>query len=317
VSDIAYGKLTPKFKYARKRIFDSYFEGEQAGYIPNKDAGFLVANYDQAFNKSLAARAFIKDLHEGKASDGRPLVELSGYGKKIEQTGSRSLEQPKIVLIKPYAKPEELWDYKPIPHPALRGWKYIGTEPDGTTILQEGEMLVHPEAYQKLKNRLSVSALRQNPASRAILGAQMSIKQTMLSVSGFHQVQETLHALGHRVNPTNLPEIDFSEPVTKSLAEHGLQLADYNALESFSEGLQGGGLVAKIPGIGPRLHAYNEFLFQDYIPRLKLQMAKLALERNRQRYPTLNEDKLLEQTARQANAAFGELPYRYWGRSPT
>ena len=312
ISDLSYGKLTPNFKFARKRIFESYFEGEQAGYKPLKDAGFLVANYDQSFNKSLAARAFIKDLHEGKASDGRPLVEISGNGKIVGEEGEKQ-----SVMVKPFSKPEELRDYRTIDHPALRGWKYATTTPEGQTVLVNGDMIVHPEAYQKLKNRLSVSAFRQLPVTRAILNLQSGIKQTMLSVSGFHQVQETLHALGHRVNPMNLPEIDFSESVTRSLMEHGLQVSDYNALSDFGEGLAGGGLTAKIPIAGEKLHAYNEWLFQDYIPRLKLQMAKLTLERNRERYPNLSDDKVLELTSNEANAAFGELPYKYWGRSPT
>lgn len=312
ISDLAHGKLSKNFRYARKRIFDSYFEGEQAGYKPNKDAGFLVANYDQAFNKALAARAFIKDLHEGKASDGRPLVEISGYGKTIGED-----EGNPTVLINPHAKPEDLQDYRSLDHPALQGWKWATKTPEGQNVFVKGDMIVHPEAYQKLYNRLAVSKFRQNPVTRAVLSAQTGIKQTMMSLSGFHQVQETLHALGHRVNPVNLPTIDFSEPVTEALSKHGLQLADYNALESFSEGLQGGGLLTKIPGIGPKLQHYTEWLFQDYIPRLKLQMAKLTLERNRSRYPAESEDKLLELSANEANAAFGELPYRYWGRSPT
>ena len=73
MSDLANSKSQPNFKYARKRIFQ-LFQGEQLGYKPMKDAGALAANYDQTFNKALAARAFIKELHEGKASDGRPLV---------------------------------------------------------------------------------------------------------------------------------------------------------------------------------------------------------------------------------------------------
>jgi len=312
VADLAAGKLPKNFKFARKRVFDSYFEGEQAGYTPMKDAGFLVANYDQSFNKTLAARAFIKDLHEGKASDGRPLVEISGQGKIIgEDEGKPS------VLIKPSAKPEELNDYRVIDHPALRGWKWASKTPEGKDVFIQGDMLVHPEAYQKLRNRLSTSYFQQSPVLRAGLALQTGIKQTMLSVSGFHQVQETLHALGHRVNPTNMPEIDFSEPVTKGLVEHGLQLADYNALQSFSEGLSGGGLTTKIPVVGAKLHAYNEWLFQDYIPRLKLQVAKISLERNRERYKDLSEDKQLELAASIGNSAFGELPYKYWGRNPT
>src|SRR5579863_5119936 len=183
VGDLSSAKLQPNFKYARKRLFDSYFEGEQAGYDPNKDAGFLVANYDQHFNRALAARAFIKDLHEGTASDGRPLVELSGNGKTTGDPGQQA------ILIKPKAKPEELSDYRTIDHPALRGWKWATTTPEGQNIFVQGDMLVHPEAYDKLRNRLSTSAFRRNPATRAFLNVQTQLKQTMLSVSGFHQAQ--------------------------------------------------------------------------------------------------------------------------------
>jgi len=312
ISDLSFSKLQPNFKFARKRMFDSYFEGEQAGFIPNKDAGFLVANYDQSFNKSLAARAFIKDLHEGKASDGRPLVDISGNGRAIGED-----EAKQSVLVNPHSKPEELSDYRTIDHPALRGWKWATKTPEGQNVFVKGDMIVHPEAYQKLKNRLSVSAFRQSPVGRAFMNTQTTIKQTMLSLSGFHQVQETLHSLGHRINPVNMPEIDFTDPVTKSLVEHGLQLADYNALDSFSEGLSGGNLTTRIPVIGNKLHAYNEWLFQDYIPRLKLAVAKSSLERNRSTYPNLAEDKQIALASDIANKAFGELPYRYWGRSPT
>jgi hypothetical protein len=311
VSDLCFGKLTPNFKYARKRIFDSYFEGEQAGYTPNKDAGFLVANYDQTFNRALAARAFIKDLHEGKASDGRPLVELSGEGHPIEdEHGGGS------ILVNPHAKPEDIGDYRMIDHPALRGWKWLMKTDDGKSVFVRGNMLVHPEIYDRLKNRLTTSWFQRNPVARALMAAQTSLKQTLFSVPGFHQVQETLHALGHRIDPANLEEVDFSDPVTKGLAEHGLQLADYNALAHFSEGVAGGGLVNKLPYVGPKLHAYNEWLFQDYIPKLKLAVAKISLERNRETYPKWNEDQQLSAAASIANDAFGELPYRYWGSNP-
>lgn len=313
VNDLVGAKLQPNFRFARQRMMDSYFEGEQMGYSPEKDAGLLVAMYDQAFNKTLAARAFIKDLHEGKASDGNPLTELEGIGYLVDD-GDKSR-----VMVKPYIQPAALkgLGYKAIDHPALKGWKFVTKGPDGTPVIEKGRMLVHPDAYEKLKNRLASSKFQQFGPARALLRVQREIKQTMLSFSGFHQVQETLHALGHRVMPLNMPAIDFTEPVTKALAEHGLQLADYDALADFSEGLTGGGLLTKVPLLGPKLHAYNQFLFQDHIPRLKLAMAKAALERNRKAYPKLREHQLLELTASQANAAFGELPYKYWGRSPT
>lgn len=323
-SDFQAGKLQPNFQFAKKRIFDSYFEGEQAGFRPkNKDVGALIAFYDQAFNKSLAARGFLKDLHEGKASDGRPLVEVAGSAPIIEKTGERSLEQPKTILIKPHATPENMGDYRAIDHPAMRGWKWVQTLPDGTTLLMQGDLKVHPEAYSKLRNRLMASGWRTFEIGgirpgQAILGAQTALKQTMLSVSGFHQVQEALHALGHRVNPMNLDKVDFDNPVQKDLISHGLQVSDYHAMEAFSEGLSSGSLINKIPVIGKRiLGPYTEYLFQDYIPRLKVTMAQHALERNMERYGgKLSRDQILEMTANQANAAFGELNYKYMGRHP-
>src|SRR5712692_504048 len=48
-----------------------------------------------------------------------------------------------------------------------------------------------------------------------------------------------------------------------------------------------------------------------------MSMALEALERNRARYPGLSEDQLNELTAKQANAAFGELNYKMLGRNPT
>lgn len=313
-SEFSDNKLQPDFKYSRQRIFDSYFDGEQAGAVPvDKDIGTLVTAYDQSFNKALSARAFLRDLHEGKASDGRPLVDVAGSGETVEGGKSSAL------LINPKAKSDATSDYRFIDHPAMRGWKWLKTNDDGTQIMLKGNLQVHPEIADKLSNRLKKSLWRENPVGNAILGVQGAMKQSMLSLSGFHQVQEAIHALGHRVNPANLDQIDFNDPVQKDLVSHGLQIADYKGMEAFSEGLASGPIINKIPILGKRILApYTEYLFQDYIPRLKVTMAKEALKRNTERYSgTLSKDQISEITASQANHAFGELNYQYIGRNPT
>src|SRR5262249_171418 len=84
------------------------------------------------------------------------------------------------------------------------------------------------------------------------------------------------------------------------------------------EGNFASGLANRIPGIGPYLQRYGEYLFQDYIPRLKMAMAKAAYERNVERYQgKLTDDQILAKTAEQSNAAFGELNYKMLGRNPT
>lgn len=319
-ADLATGKLQPNFKFARQRVFDHYFEGEQAGYVPaNKSVGALIGIYDQAFNRALSGRAFIKNLTEGKAGDGRPLVATSGSAGLVPKG-----QPPEALLVRPKTKPEDTGDYKVIDHPALRKWMWQTQTPEGTPVMVQGDLLVHPEIYQHLKNVLGKSAWRQNKLGRAILGTEATIKQTMFSASGFHQVQETLHALGHQVNPTNLSDIDFNNPVHKEAVEHGLQLASYDAMEQFTDGLGSGPLINKIPLIGKRLLGpYTEWLFQDYIPRLKITMYEHALGRNAERYQDqiasgkMTKDQLLELTAKQANAAFGEQNYNWIGRNKT
>lgn len=320
VGEFSTAKLQPNFKYARQRIFDSYFEGEQAGYQPaNKTVSAAVAAYDQSFNRALASRAFVKALTEGKAADGRPLVEVSGTGSAVPKEGVA-----KAILINPKIKSTDLADYRTIDHPALRKWMWQTKAPDGTPVFVKGDLLVHPEIYRHLKNVLGTSAWRQNLAGRIILGTESTLKQAMFSLSGFHQVQETLHALGHRVNPARLEKVDFSQPWQKEAVEHGLQVADYNALEKFGEGLNSGHLINKIPLLGTRVMGpYTEWLFQDYIPRLKLTMYREALARNMERYAKqitsgkLTRDQVIENTAKQANAAFGELNYTWMGRNKT
>jgi len=319
VSDIAIGKLQPNFRYARQRLLESYFQGEQLGFTPaNKKVSALIAAYDQSFNRAIAARGFIKNLTKGTASDGRPLVEVSGSGRLVGADEAN----PEAMLIKPKSKSEEIADYRSVDHPALRKWKWAGETPEGTPVLLEGQLLVHPEIYTHLRNILGRSAWRQYAIPRAILGIERGIKELMFSASGFHQVQETLHALGHRVNPMNMEKVDFSQPWQKEAVEHGLETGSYNAMENFSEGLASGPLVSKIPILGKRiLGPYTEWLFQDWIPRLKMTMYKHALERNLERYKgemdagKITRDQVVENTAKQANSAFGELNYNWIGRN--
>lgn len=317
VGEIFTGKLAPNPKFIRQRIFQSYFEGEQAGFRPKiKDIGALTAIYDQSFSRAISSRRLIKSLHEGTAADGRPLVEVSGVNVPVNGEAGAT----EALLIKPKVKPEEAGDYLPIDHPALRGWRWAGTdEKTGATVLYQGDLLVHPDVHSHLKNVLSTSAFRQNVFTRSILEAASLLKQSKLALSGFHFTQEGAHAMAHRVNPLAPERIDFTKPEQTALVDHGLQIADYRAFQAFSEGISGAGSIyERIPGVGKWLSRYNEFLFQEYIPRLKMTMATDALARNRERYGgKLSEDQLLELTANQSNAAFGELNYTMLGRNPT
>lgn len=327
--DLTLGRLTPDFKFARKRIFDSYFDGEQAGFKPlTKDAGGLIAIYDQAFNRTLASRAFIKSLHENKASDGLPITMLEGEGRPVP----KGEEIPEAYLVKPHKRPkgavtEDGRPYVRIEHSALRDWKYLTTVEGGQPIMMKADMLVHPDHAAHLRNVLGTSRLRENPYSNVLLRGQMVAKSTKLSLSLFHQVQEGIHGIFHRISPFNPPELDFKNPIQAELVRAGVIVSDYHAYSAFSEGLGSTkGLVERVPGLGKLQIAYSEYLFQDYIPRLKMSMATHAFERNLARYAremesgNITREQVAALTATQANAAFGALNYNLLGkhgRNPT
>jgi hypothetical protein len=165
---------------------------------------------------------------------------------------------------------------------------------------------------------MSDSALRKSKVGRAALQLSGGFKSTLLSLSLFHQTQIGVHALEHTVNPFHLPKLDLADPTQRALVDHGPQVADFSAMEAFSEGLHGSGLINKIPGIGPKLQEYQTYLFRDYIPRVKMSMAQHALTRNMERYAgKLSQDQILRLTGEQANAAFGELNYKMLARNKT
>jgi len=169
-----------------------------------------------------------------------------------------------------------------------------------------------------MQNLFGASAIAKSPLGRAALRGLGEFKRTLLSLSGFHQVQVGIHAVFHNVNPVKAPPIDLYDPLTAKGVRNGLMITDHSALAEFSEGVGGhNGLVARVPGLGPLMTRYQEYLFQDYIPRLKVAMFKEAYGRNIKRYPKLTSDQIAEITGHQANAAFGELNYKWLGRNKT
>lgn len=313
------GLLRANPALARQRIFETFFAGELLGYTPkDKRVGYLMTAYDQALNEAIAAREFVKSLLSGTASDGRPLAVVSGAGRPIVQD-----EDVEGFVIRPRIKPAETEDYRMVDHPALRKWKWVGKDTDDKPIYMLGDIVVHPEIVRHMRNILGRSAIRDwevagmHPGSTALHGIQ-ELKSTLLSLSMFHQVQEGVHAVAHKVNPFNAPPIDFNNPVIVEGVEHGLMLYNHDALNEFAEGLYSTGLLNKVPGLGRYLQAYGHYLFQDYIPRLKMMTFLGMVDRNTKRFGNrYSRDRILELSAKQANAAYGELNYTMLGRNRT
>lgn len=339
MAELNSGMLNTNFSYARKRLWSTYFEGEQLGRMPkDKSVSYLLGNYHQSFYEALAARQAIRSLLEGaNKADGLPLVTAVGEGSPVPKRPpeeSRAFEDvppeydmtgkpegPNAYLIKPKKlTPEQAANYRYLDHAALRKWKWLGNDWDGKPMLMEGELWVHKDVYPHLKNVLGRSAIRQHPVGRAAMAGVQSLKATLLSLSPFHQVHVASHGIMHMVNIADLPPLDFEKPLQRELVRHGLMVYDHRGLADFAEGVigTGAGLVPKIPYLGPLVEKYGKYLFGDYIPRLKMKLATEAFERNLKRYADkYDRDQILELSANQANAAFGELNYKAMGRNPT
>ena len=326
-AEMNFNSLQTKPSFTKQRTLPTYFDAEQLGFKPkDKDVGFLTASHERAFREALAARAYVKSLMQGKAEDGRPLVATSWSSAK--EVPASDVGKSLAYLVKPNIKADEEYvDYRRVDHPAVRGWRWAGKTDAGDPILVQGDALVHPDIYQKLKNNLGKSAVRSfqmeiggqtfRPGA-ALLNVSSEIKHAILSFSGFHQTTLGIHAIEHRTKPFGMPDLDLSDSKQRSLVDHGLMVAQYDAMDAFGEGLASGGLVTKIPGVGPAYHTYIDYLFKDYLPRVKMSMALNALDRNTRLYgEKLSADQLAALTARQANAAFGGLNYKMLGRNKT
>lgn len=319
----------------KKRVFQFDWEAEKAGYRPVQDFLPRVATYEAELTRAIAAREFVRKMvgfeEEGKrfpgmkAPDGRPVVDVAGLGVPVEDAaGVRE-----ATLIKPSFKPGDETDpknnrrdYVERDYPALRKWRWTTLDAGGKPIYVQGNLLIHPDFAGRIDALLEPSRVkygRYPKLGRGALGLSSTVKQTMLDLSGFHQVQITVHGMEHKVMPWKIvSDIDFQNPNMDGLLKGGLTLGGEYYSAHHGEGLVGSALTRHIPILGPLMESYHNWLFQSYIPRIKTTMALAALERNRARYKgQLTEEQIYTKTANEANSAFGELNYIMLERSKT
>ena len=320
MSELRSGVFTGRPALAKQRVYQYDFEAEQKGLRPVKSFAKRVAAYDLSLNKAIADRQLVKDMMGIKMPDGRPMVDVGGIGTQIEGEAGKG----GATFIKPHFKPfddedpeNNRQDFKSYDYPALRKWKWVSKDKDGNNIFVQGDVLVHPDAIKDVRALFERSKIRQNPVGRAGLALSSTIKQTMLDLSGFHPVQIAVHGWEHRTFKP-VEKIDFDNEDVRGLIRGGLVVGETTGRELFSEGLSGSSLTKFIPGVGPKMNSYHDWLFNSFIPRLKVATGLHALERNRAKYgKSLSSDELYHLTANEMNGAFGELNYAMLGRSQT
>lgn len=327
------GLLKTNPALAKRRVFQFDWEAEKEGYVPVQSFIRRITAYEAALSKAIAAREFIKKVSELEAPDGRPIVDIKGVGIPIMDPAGVYKE---ATLVKPKFNPaknsEEFLpngdknpnyrgDYASRDYRALQRWKWVGSDSGGKPIFIQGDVGIHPDFVTRVDALLKPSQVRYGPLGkigRPLLNIGSAVKQTMLDLSGFHPVQVTVHGMEHKVMPWNIiKDINLDSPDIQGLLKGGMTLGgEYHG--SYREGLVGSSLTRHVPFLGPMMESYHQWLFQDYIPRLKATMALGALKRNRARFGgTMSDEAIFRKTAKQANAAFGELNYIMLERSKT
>lgn len=306
----------------KQRFYATFFDAEQKGLLPKKQLGYVLASYSKALNEAINSRTFIESLATLRAPDGRPYLLKESVNKGVSKLLGEEIKVKKgSKLAREYT--ELGLDYKEIPHPALKGYKIH------PILLQTYKPGVAKSGYPNLANILLQSKIRQSPAGSKLLNAVATSKGVILSMipTPFHQVQTGQHAMFHLRNPLPFKALGLNphylrsfdeliqDPIVEKLVSRGLMVHSSSALAEFGEGLLGGGKVTEIV---PYAEKYGRYLFNNYIPRLKMSMGRQAYLNNVERYgKKLSDDQISELSASQANAAFGELNYEWMGRNKT
>lgn len=335
--------LKERFRFSKARTFNTFFDGDQAGFKPKTLAiGKMLPAYIHEMNTVIADRQMVQDLVRGTNPDGSPMAVPRG-SVKADPSGNAVLVTPKTM------KEADTADYRVMSdQPALSNWTWEGKDTDANPVFVKADLALHPDAYRRVNAMIGQSALRswyRDPVSgtaqipRAVIRgldtAQMAMKREMFGLlAPFHQVQEGTHAVGHLVNPFfNIPKIDLRDAKQFDAANHGLMLLpDRPSAKVYLEGV---GTKSSFTSRGIRklgkpgeamadvIDGYQDYLFHQYIPGLKLKTYEAMLKRNTKLYDA--ELKSGEMTpadvkitsAEQANAAYGHLNYALLDRNPT
>lgn len=340
------GKLKGDFSHAIARDFENAFEVENAKDAEGNNLGLrlktddlpeVMGLYGAELDKVDLTRKALKALESKKAlaADGEPLVApVHGFITKESPDANSVISNPSAKISESGVR------YETLDHPAFKRFYFAGTDSDGKPVMFKGEMGLHPEIYQHLKNILGKSAIQNwmdSPGGAAAHLAKVSlktvqesqkfIKANMFAGSIFHATHIATRAAGNLVAPWELERVTPDDPDVIQSTRLGLQLGSDNAaMHAVKEGLGGEkeyNILAKVPGIGKVVTAIQDATFHDIIPAYKLATWKSLYAKNLKLFAkeissgAATKDQVGYLTSQQVNARFGELNYTDLGSNPT
>ncbi len=333
-------RLMTNLPEARKRFWESMLDAEKQGIRYEKDIRG-ASLYAQNLGRTIANKNMVRRMLEAKDDQtGLPIVLHEGTGVPVEP---KEQNEPGALLIKgssgarppgvaekaqelltknpnwspekaeSIAKAQILNQYTKVPVSQFQGYKYVHSLEDGTPVMVKGDVLVLKKHANFIKNKFARDRVE---ALDKLLRVQRFIKGSKLSLSLFHGVHERVNAAGHLTNSFNMRSVEelLKLPEIQYGLQNGAQFvssAHEGAL--LEEAMAAHGWPEMIPGIGQYFKAYKDSMFEDRIPRMKMEMYLNALARNKAKYPQLNEEQLATLTGKESTATFGEQNYRTMG----
>jgi|GEM_PF-2626645 len=231
-----------------------------------------------------------------------------------------------VTLDKINAKRPSVYAWDPsghvvIDHPALHDWKHVTVSPNGDDVFIKSDIAVHPEAAEYLRRILGVDDQGVGTGSIGKVAQKINRegKGILLFGSPFHVMQEGLRGLMTGVNPFGIEHWDLeNNPELASGVEHGLTLGkDRSSLAAFKDGQMEGNshLLSKVPGVAQVQHGLDHFLFDKYVPSLKVRAYRRLVNAYSEAYPEWTRDKVSEVAAADTNERFGGINYNRIGRA--
>jgi hypothetical protein len=212
-------------------------------------------------------------------------------------------------------------NYQVIDHPSMRDWKYLTTSPSGDSVVMKSDILAHPEAAEYMKRIMGVDKdAGTGVISKVASKINQEAKGVLLFGSPFHVMQIGLRGIMSGISPFRaLNKWDIANDPKLSLGvQQSLTLGkNYNNMAAFSEGGVAGhsAIIGKIPGLNRIQTSLNSFLFDKYIPTMKVEAYKSLYNRYEAAHPEWTAPRIAREAAEDTNERFGGLNYRDLGRA--
>lgn len=211
--------------------------------------------------------------------------------------------------------------YKSMDMQSLKDWRHVATTSSGDNVFLKSDLKIHPEAADYMERILGIDpkGVGEGAISKTAQKINSELKGINLSFSIFHTVQEALRGITNGINPVGIERIDLAkDPVLRNGVRNGLTLGkDRQGLSAFQDGAAVGhsALIDKIPVFRTVQHGLDSFLFDKFIPSLKVKNYRSLVDKYTAAYPNWTQEKISRTAAEHTNALYGGLNYTQMGRA--